>query len=139
MVEKTLSKASLGKMSHEDQSSLFLNRELSWIRFNARVLEEAHDKTHPLLERIKFLAICGSNLDEFFMTRVPTLLKKTSKDPVEISQDGLTPMQQIAATREEIIPLIENHVRCWKEELLHALAAEGIFIKRICETSSDQK
>ena len=56
-----------------DDPSYYLNRELSWIKFNQRVLEEAQDLRHPLLERVKFIAICGSNLDEFFMTRIPGL------------------------------------------------------------------
>ena len=122
-----------------DDPSLLLNRELSWIRFNARILEEARDTTHPLLERAKFLAICGSNLDEFFMTRIPRLLKKVTKGVIEKSQDGMTPFQQIEATRKEIIPLIEKHARCWKEELLPALAAKDICIKKLHDLTSNQK
>ena len=122
-----------------DDPSLLLNRELSWIRFNARVLEEAQDTTHPLLERAKFLAICGSNLDEFFMTRIPRLLKKVTKGSLEKSQDGMTPFQQIEATRKEIIPLIEKHARCWTEELQPALAAKEIYIKNLRDLTSDQK
>lgn len=118
---------------------LLLNREISWIRFNARVLEEARDTTHPLLERAKFLAICGSNLDEFFMTRIPRLLKKVTMGSLEKSQDGLTPFQQIEATRKEIIPLIEKHARCLKDELLPALAIKGICIKEFCDLTSNQK
>lgn len=78
-----------------DDPSYFLNRELSWIRFNARVLEEARDLWHPLLERVKFIAICGSNLDEFFMTRIPRLIKKVNKGSDEKSMDGMTSMEQI--------------------------------------------
>lgn len=122
-----------------DDPSLLLNRELSWIRFNARVLEEARDTTHPLLERAKFLAICGSNLDEFFMTRIPRLLKKVTKGSLEKSQDGMTPFQQIEATRKEIIPLIEKYSRCWKEDLLPALAAKEICIKKLRDLTSNQK
>ena len=71
-----------------DNPSYFLNRELSWIRFNGRVLEEARDLWHPLLERIKFIAICGSNLDEFFMTRMARLIKKVKSGSEEKSMDG---------------------------------------------------
>ncbi len=131
--EKLPQKASL------DDPALFLNRELSWIRFNLRVLEEAQDQTHPLLERIKFLAIAGSNLDEFFMTRIPRLLKKVSKGSLEKSMDGLTAFKQIEATRSEIIRLIEKHSKCWKEELLPALAAQKIYIRRTTDLTKNQR
>ena len=116
-----------------DNPSYFLNRELSWIRFNARVLEEARDMWHPLLERVKFIAICGSNLDEFFMTRIPRLMKKINKGSDEKSMDGMTPVEQIEATRKEIIPLIEEHARCWRNELVSALKKEDIWIRRYDE------
>ncbi len=111
-----------------DDPSLFLNRELSWVRFNVRVLEEAQDLRHPLLERVKFMAICGSNLDEFFMTRIPRLVKKVKAGSAEKSTDGMTAAQQIEATRKEILPLIKEHAACWRNELLPALAKEKIFI-----------
>ena len=122
-----------------DDPSLLINRELSWLQFNIRVLEEAQDTTHPTLERVKFLAICGSNLDEFFMTRIPRLLKKVTKGLSEKSQDGMTPFQQIEATRKEIIPLIEKHTRCWKDELLPALATNDILIKKVGDLPLYQK
>lgn len=112
-----------------DNPSNFLNRELSWIRFNARVLEEALDLWHPLLERIKFIAICGSNLDEFFMTRVARLIKKAKAGSNEKSMDGMSFVEQIEATHKEIIPLIENHSKCWRSELVPALAKEGIYFR----------
>lgn len=119
--------------------AFFLNRELSWIRFNLRVLEEAQDPTHPLLERAKFLAIAGSNLDEFFMTRVPRLLKKVSKGSIDKSIDGMTAFEQIEATRREIIPLIEKYAKCWKEDLLPALAKQQIYIKKTGDLTKNQK
>jgi polyphosphate kinase len=112
-----------------DNPSYFLNREISWIRFNARVLEEALDLWHPLLERIKFIAICGSNLDEFFMTRVARLIKKAKAGSDEKSMDGMSFIEQIEAVHKEIIPLIENHSKCWRSELLPALAKEGIYFR----------
>ncbi len=111
-----------------DNPSYFLNRELSWIRFNVRVLEEAQDLRHPLLERVKFIAICGSNLDEFFMTRIPRLMKKTNAGSKEKSMDGMSAFEQIEATRKEIVPLIGKHTACWRNELLPALAKAKIFI-----------
>jgi polyphosphate kinase len=122
-----------------DNPTFFLNRELSWIRFNVRVLEEAQDPTHPLLERAKFLAIAGSNLDEFFMTRIPRLLKKVSKGSIDKSTDGMTAFEQIETTRREIIPLIEKHAKCWKEELLPALAKQQIYIKKNSDLTQNQK
>ena len=116
-----------------DNPSYFINRELSWIRFNTRVLEEAQDLWHPLLERVKFIAICGSNLDEFFMTRIPRLMKKVKSGSTEKSMDGMTAIEQIEATRKEILPLIEKHAACWRNELLPALAKEKIFIWKFNE------
>lgn len=122
-----------------DNPDYFINRELSWIRFNARVLEEAWDFWHPILERIKFLAICGSNLDEFFMTRIPRLLKKLNKGFVEKSVDGLTALEQIQASRKEILPLIQRFSECWHNELMPALAKENIFIRQFETLTFEEK
>jgi polyphosphate kinase len=103
------------------------------------VLEEAQDPTHPLLERVKFLAIAGSNLDEFFMTRIPRLLKKVSKGLIDKSTDGLTAFEQIEATRREIIPIIEEYAKCWKEDLLPELAKQQIYIKKSSDLTKNQK
>ncbi len=122
-----------------DNPSYFLNRELSWIRFNGRVLEEARDIWHPLLERVKFIAICGSNLDEFFMTRVARLIKKVNAGSQEKSMNGMSFMEQIDATRKEILPLIENHAKCWKDELVPALAKEQIYVRNFKDLSEKNK
>jgi polyphosphate kinase len=122
-----------------DNPDYFINRELSWIRFNVRVLEEARDVWHPLLERIKFLAICGSNLDEFFMTRIPRLLKTINKGSDLRSVDGLTAIEQIHATRKEIVPLIKRHSDCWHYELVPALTKEGICINQFEALSTQEK
>jgi polyphosphate kinase len=122
-----------------DNPSYFLNRELSWIRFNGRVLEEARDLWHPLLERVKFVAICGSNLDEFFMTRVARLIKKVKAGSEEKSLDGRIFMEQIVATRQEILQLIENHAKCWREELVPALAKEEIYVRNFKDLTEKNK
>ena len=122
-----------------DNPSYFLNRELSWIRFNIRVLEEAQDLSHPLLERVKFIAICGSNLDEFFMTRIPRLMKKVKAGSEEKSTGGMTALEQLEATRKEILPLIKEHAACWRNELLPALAKEKIFIWKFHDLGSKDK
>ncbi|MCW4000625.1 MAG: polyphosphate kinase 1 [Candidatus Bathyarchaeota archaeon] len=123
-----------------DNPSYYINREVSWIRFNARILEEARDdEWNPLLERIKFLAICGSNLDEFFMTRAARLLKKINRGSEERTMDGMTPTEQINATRREILPLIEKHADCWNNELLPALAKEDILVCKFSELAETKK
>jgi polyphosphate kinase len=122
-----------------DNPSYFINRELSWIRFNVRVLEEAQDLGHPLLERVKFIAICGSNLDEFFMTRVPRLMKKINAGSNEKSTDGMSAIEQIEAARKEIIPLVKKHAACWRDELLPALAKEKIFIWKFNDLGATDK
>ncbi|HTY76136.1 MAG TPA: polyphosphate kinase 1 [Candidatus Nanoarchaeia archaeon] len=122
-----------------DDPSYFINRELSWVRFNARVLEEARDLWHPLLERVKFIAICGSNLDEFFMTRIPRLMKKINKGSQDKSMDGMTSIEQIEATRKEILPLIEKHGECWRNEIRPALEKEDIEIIDYCDLSERRK
>lgn len=108
--------------------ALYINRELSWIDFNARVLEEALDPTNPLLERIKFLAIFSNNLDEFFMIRVAGLLQQVAAGVTRTHADGMTPAEQLDAVRAKIAPLRLVQRKCLQEELLPALAQYGIYL-----------
>src|SRR5262245_56994273 len=106
--------------------SLFTNRELSWLEFNQRVLDQAMSEYHPLLERVKFLAIVGSNLDEFFMVRVATLRKRQRNGLEQVSPDGLTVTQQLSAIRERASMMMRDQAACWQDRIRPALAAVGI-------------
>jgi len=105
-----------------------LNRELSWLDFNQRVLEEARDEKWPLLERLKFLCISESNLDEFFMIRVSGLRDQLSVDFAERSDDGLTAREQLALVRKGVLAMEAEQTTCLHEDLLPRLAAAGISV-----------
>ncbi|HVP61469.1 MAG TPA: polyphosphate kinase 1 [Myxococcaceae bacterium] len=111
------------------EPSLYFNRELSWLAFNQRVLEEAADPHWPLLERLKFLAITFSNLDEFFMIRVSGLHEQLEQAEAERSPDGLTPRQQLARIREVVRALLKDAMDLLERELLPGLAEHGIRIR----------
>src|SRR6188474_2394781 len=105
----------------------YINRELSWLDFNARVLHEARDARNPLLERVKFLTIFASNLDEFFQVRVAGLRQQVEAGAVTRAPDGRTPAEQLAAARERVLQLIADLSDIFAE-LRRALAAEGVYI-----------
>jgi polyphosphate kinase len=105
----------------------YINRELSWLAFNERVLEEASNPGHPLLERVRFLSISDSNLDEFYMVRVAGLEELAASAVPVKSDDGLTPDQQLNAIEEVASRLVQRQQRCWAD-LQKRLHAEGISI-----------
>jgi polyphosphate kinase len=121
------------------QPARFLNRELSWLEFNQRVLEEAQDAALPLLERLKFLAITGSNLDEFFMVRVGGLILLQESGSRTRDNSGLTPGSQLAAIRKRVATFIDDQYRLLNDELLPALAAQGIRRLALRELSPPQR
>jgi len=107
------------------RSQFFFNRELSLLEFHARVLEEALDETTPLLERLKFLSIFSSNLDEFFQIRVSGL-KEELDDSNVVSPDGLTPAEQLRKVRERVLGLVNKQAACLREDILPRLKAAGV-------------
>ncbi|MCE9537302.1 MAG: polyphosphate kinase 1 [Nitrospirae bacterium] len=108
--------------------SLYINRELSWVRFDQRVLDEALDRRHPLLERLKFLSIFTSNLDEFFMIRMSGLYWQMQTGSVEAPPDGHTPEEQVRAIQEALATLLAQQMDCWEQDLQPALREAGISV-----------
>ena len=108
---------------------IYFNRELSWLAFNRRVLEQAQTDRHPLIERVRYLAITGSNLDEFFQIRVAGLIQQRDSGVTEPGPDGLNPSQQLQRIRTTVDAFIEDQFRCWRDQLVPALASEGIHFK----------
>ena len=123
----------------DEERALFFNRELSWIAFNRRVLEEALDPTHPLLERVKFLAIFANNLDEFFMIRVAGLQRQRYERIVERPPDGMTPISQLNEIRAALLPLLREQMDCWHQQVMPQLAGSGIHIHPYTSLSPDQR
>jgi len=111
-----------------DRPEYFLNRELSWLKFNQRVLEEAEDESNPLLERVKFLSISGSNLDEFFEVRLAGLLQRIEDGYTVPGPDGLAPEQELEAVIRETRQFVDAQYSAWNDRLTPALSENGIRI-----------
>jgi len=120
----------------KDEQSLLINRDLSWLEFNRRVLEEAKDPGVPLLERVKFLAIFSSNLDEFFMVRVAGLKRRVNSGT---TSDGSAATSVIAAISQKVHALTNEQHICFLETILPQLAAEGIHLLRPEEINREQE
>jgi polyphosphate kinase len=118
---------------------LFINRELSWLEFNSRVLDEARDSTVPLLERLKFLSIVSSNLDEFFMIRVAGLKQQLSGNVAETPADGLTPAEQLAAISARAHAMVAEQYRVWREEVGPGLEKAGVRVLKSSQLTTEQR
>ncbi|MBU1662639.1 MAG: polyphosphate kinase 1 [Chloroflexi bacterium] len=117
---------------------LYLNRELSMLDFQRRVLEEAQDETNPLLERVKFLSIVGSNMDEFFMVRVGGLKMQVEAGVVDFSIDGLTPAEQLAAVRKSAANVLAEACKYWNDVILPLLNQAGVHVLNYAELTEKQ-
>ncbi len=120
-----------------EDPSLYISRELSWLEFNDRVLEEALDAGNPLLERLKFVAIYGTNLDEFFMIRVAGIKQQIEAQVVRRSADGRTPAEHLAAISQRLRSSLLTQMRLLNDELLPALAREGIRLMSVSELDDE--
>ncbi len=119
---------SLSSIVELEQPHFYLNRELSWIEFNRRVFEEAQDSRHPLLERVNFISIFETNLDEFIMIRLAGLKDQIDAHSAMRSPDGRTAAQQLAAVRQRLAPLVQEVRQYWRNELLPLLAEQRIYV-----------
>src|SRR5512133_995649 len=111
-----------------DNPDYYLNRSLSWLLFNRRVLEEAEDESNPLLERVKFLAITASNLDEFFEVRLASLLQRVEDEQFQSGPDGLSPLDEQTAVSKELHRFVADQYSCWHNQLRPLLSSQGVHI-----------
>lgn len=133
------SPSSVGELSALDDPSLYLNRELSWLDFNQRVLDEASDPSVPLLERIKFLSITCSNLDEFFMVRVAGTKQQIVSGLIETGPDGLLPQDVLSRVAQRAQKMVFDIYRLWHKELQPRLHHAGIALLSAAELEPDQR
>src|ERR671936_1493431 len=114
----------------------FINRELSWLEFNRRVLEEAQDPSQPLIERVKFLTIVSSNLDEFFEIRVAGIKQQIKSETSEVGPDGLSPTETFNRIQATVRELVTAQYALWKNELLPELAKNGIYVREMADLAA---
>src|SRR6184192_2351802 len=122
-----------------DNSAYYLNREASWLAFNRRVLEEAQDESNPLLERLKFLSITASNLDEFFEVRVAGLVQQIEDGYTEAGPDGLTLVEERDFVSDELHQFVGDQYRCWNEQLRPQLSEKGIRVLGLHELDDNAR
>src|SRR5215212_7092070 len=121
------------------EQTIFGNREQSWLAFNRRVLDQARNPANPLLERVKFLAIVSSNLDEFFEIRVAGLMQQADSENAMLSIDGLTPREQLRRIYVEVEKLVDDQYACWHGELVPLLAEQGILFRTANHLEAEER
>src|SRR5579883_1792498 len=131
--------ATASQASDFDRPDLYINRELSWIEFNRRVFEEAQNSREPLLERVKFVSIFETNLDEFIMVRFAALKDLLNAHVNTLSPDGMTPAQQLTAVRKRLAPLMQEVRQYWRTELMPRLAEHHIHILDFEQLDPEQR
>src|SRR6202030_32420 len=119
-----------------DNSAYYINREASWLAFNRRVLEEAQDETNPLLERLKFLSISASNLDEFFEVRVAGLVQQIEDGYTEAGPDGLTLVEERDVVSRDTHEFVDDQYHSWNDKLRPELTSHGIRVLGLHELDS---
>jgi polyphosphate kinase len=122
-----------------NSSAYYTNRELSWLEFNSRVLQEAFDSRTLLLERLKFLAIFSSNLDEFFMIRVAILKEQIGAKVSKLAPDGLTPPVQLEAIAQHLRPLVAQQHQHFEQELRPMLKTAGVYLLNYADLTKPQR
>src|SRR6266851_1398095 len=134
-----LSSDSVMARASVDNPDFYINRELSWLQFNRRVLEEAQDENNPLLERLKFLSISANNLDEFFEVRVAGLVQQIEDGYTEAGPDGLTLLEERDLVAEELHNFVGEQYQCWNEKLRPQLAEKGIRVLGLNELDENAR
>src|SRR3954463_9836150 len=114
----------------------FINRELSWLEFNRRVLEEAQDPTQPLIERVKFVTIFSSNLDEFFEVRVAGIKQQIESETSDVGPDGMSPTDTFNNIQRVVRELLATQYALWNEELLPELAKQKIYVREVSQLTA---
>ena len=137
MITKALPARPASPIVALDDPSLYISRELSWLEFNDRVLEEALDARNPLMERLKFVAIYGTNLDEFFMIRVAAIKQQIEAQVVRRSEEGRTPTEHLAAISARLRSSLPQQMHLLNDDLLPALDREGIRLLRVAELDDE--
>ncbi|HEY4660717.1 MAG TPA: RNA degradosome polyphosphate kinase, partial [Terriglobales bacterium] len=122
-----------------DNPAYYINREISWLQFNRRVLEEAQDENNPLLERLKFLSISANNLDEFFEVRLAGLVQQIEDGYTEAGPDGLTLTEERDLISDEVHKFISEQYQCWNEQLRPQLSEKGIRVLSLNELDENAR